>query len=103
VLETSLATQSDVTIVRGRRTLDPEDQSAVTNPTLIVEVLSRSAEEYDRGDEFEHDKPIPSLSSACSSASANISLRSGRVVQTAGRRQLLDSAKSRRSVRSALS
>ena len=51
----------DVTIVCGPRTLDREDQNAVTNPTLIVEVLSRSTEEYDRGDKFEHYKRIPSL------------------------------------------
>lgn len=61
VLETGLATYPDVTIVCGPRTLDPEDQNAVTNPTLIVEVLSRSTEEYDRGDKFEHYKRIPSL------------------------------------------
>ena len=61
VLETGLATYPDVTIVCGPRILDPEDQNAVTNPTLIVEVLSRSTEEYDRGDKFEHYKRIPSL------------------------------------------
>jgi Uma2 family endonuclease len=34
---------------------------AVTNPALIVEVLSRSTEEYDSGDKFEHYKTFPSL------------------------------------------
>ncbi|MDT9121727.1 Uma2 family endonuclease, partial [Escherichia coli] len=34
---------------------------AITNPTLIVEVLSRSTEEYDSGDKFEHYKTILSL------------------------------------------
>jgi Uma2 family endonuclease len=34
---------------------------AVTNPTLIVEILSRSTEEYDSGDKFEHYKTFPSL------------------------------------------
>lgn len=33
----------------------------MTNPTLIVEVLSRSTEEYDRGDKFEHYRSVPSL------------------------------------------
>jgi Uma2 family endonuclease len=61
VLETGLATYPDVTIVRGRLERDPEDPNAVTNPTLIVEVLSKSTEEYDRGDKFEHYKRIPSL------------------------------------------
>ena len=61
VIETGLATYPDVTIVCGPRQRDQEDQNAVTNPTLIVEVLSRSTEEYDRGDKFEHYKRIPSL------------------------------------------
>lgn len=33
----------------------------VTNPTLIIEVLSDSTEAYDRGDKFTHYKSIPSL------------------------------------------
>ena len=33
----------------------------LTNPTLIVEVLSDSREGYDRGDKFTHYKSIPSL------------------------------------------
>ncbi|HEX8846361.1 MAG TPA: Uma2 family endonuclease [Pyrinomonadaceae bacterium] len=35
---------------------------AVTNPTLIVEILSPSTEAYDRGDKFTHYKSIPSFS-----------------------------------------
>lgn len=34
---------------------------ALTNPTLIIEVLSDSTEAYDRGDKFTHYKSIPSL------------------------------------------
>lgn len=34
---------------------------AITNPTLIVEVLSPSTEAYDRGDKFTHYKSIPTL------------------------------------------
>jgi Uma2 family endonuclease len=58
---TGLSTYPDVTVVRGPRERDPEDAQAVTNPTLIIEVLSRSTEEYDRGDKFEHYKSLPSL------------------------------------------
>jgi Uma2 family endonuclease len=61
VLETGLATYPDVTVVCGPLERDPEDENAVTNPTLIVEILSRSTEQYDRGDKFEHYKRIPSL------------------------------------------
>ena len=58
---TGLATYPDVTVICGPRERDREDDQAVTNPTLIVEVLSRSTEEYDRGDKFEHYKNIRSL------------------------------------------
>jgi len=61
VLGTGLATYPDVTVVCGPSQRDPGDAHAVTNPTLIVEVLSTSTEEYDRGDKFEHYKRIPSL------------------------------------------
>jgi Uma2 family endonuclease len=58
---TGLTTYPDVTIVCGPRERDVKDPQAVTNPTLLVEVLSRSTEEYDRGDKFEHYKSLPSL------------------------------------------
>ncbi len=61
VRDTGLATYPDVTVVCGPRERDPEDAQAVINPTLIVEVLSRSTEQYDRGDKFEHYKRIVSL------------------------------------------
>lgn len=61
VPSTGLATYPDVTVVCGPLERDAEDEHAVTNPTLIVEVLSRSTEEYDRGDKFEHYKGLASL------------------------------------------
>jgi Uma2 family endonuclease len=61
VRATGLATYPDVTVVCGPRELDPDDPNAVTNPTLVVEVLSPSTEDYDRGDKFEHYKRLPSL------------------------------------------
>jgi Uma2 family endonuclease len=56
-----LATYSDVTVICGPSHRDEADPQAVTNPTLIIEVLSRSTEEYDGGDKFEHCKTLPSL------------------------------------------
>ncbi|MGH8471968.1 MAG: Uma2 family endonuclease, partial [Gammaproteobacteria bacterium] len=47
VPKTGLATYPDVTIVCGPSERDPDDRNAVTNPTLIVEVLSQSTEDYD--------------------------------------------------------
>jgi Uma2 family endonuclease len=56
-----LTTYPDVTVICGASQHDAEDRLAVTNPTLLVEVLSPSTESYDRGDKFEHYKTISSL------------------------------------------
>jgi Uma2 family endonuclease len=61
VLKTGLSTYPDVSVVCGPRELDPEDQNTVTNPTLLVEVTSKSTDEYDRGEKFDHYREIPSL------------------------------------------
>jgi len=61
VSKTGLATYPDVSVVCGPREVDPEDKNSVTNPTLLVEVTSKSTEEYDRGEKFDHYKAIPSL------------------------------------------
>ena len=58
---TGLSTYPDVTVICGPSERDHEDEQAVTNPVLIVEVLSRSTEDYDRGEKFEHYKSLPSL------------------------------------------
>lgn len=58
---TGLATYPDLTVVCGRLEVDPEDASTVTNPLLLVEVLSDSTEAYDRGEKFAHYRRIPSL------------------------------------------
>jgi Uma2 family endonuclease len=60
-LATGLATYPDVSVVCGRREHDPEDTHTVVNPTLLVEVTSKSTEEYDRGEKFDHYRQIPSL------------------------------------------
>jgi Uma2 family endonuclease len=57
---TGLTTYPDVTVC-GPREIDALDPLAITNPKLIVEVLSRSTEEYDSGDKFQHYKAFPSL------------------------------------------
>ena len=50
---TGFATYPDVSVVCGPRTFHPEDRQAITNPALIVEVLSPSTEANDRGAKFE--------------------------------------------------
>ena len=47
--------------MRGERELSAIDQHAFTNPTLLVEVTSRSTEDYDRGEKLSHYKQCPSL------------------------------------------
>lgn len=63
VLATGKATYPDASLVCGRIEGDPADPSGqtLTNPTLLVEVLSASTEEEDRGNEWQHYQLIPSL------------------------------------------
>jgi Uma2 family endonuclease len=61
VLETGLAAYPDVSVVCGRLAIDTENRNTITNPVMIVEVLSDSTEEYDRKDKFRHHRRIPAL------------------------------------------
>jgi Uma2 family endonuclease len=63
VLATGKATYPDVSMVCGTIERDPADPSGntVSNPALIVEVLSASTEEEDRGNKWQHYQLIPSL------------------------------------------
>ena len=56
-----LYTYPDLSVVCGEDQHVDEEQDNLTNPTLIVEVLSPSTENYDRGRKFEHYRQIPSL------------------------------------------
>jgi len=47
--ETDLATYPDLSIVCGQLETAPDDKDAITNPIVLVEVLSDSTEAYDRG------------------------------------------------------
>ncbi len=63
VKATGLATYPDVTVVCGQEQADPEDPKGATliNPQVLVEVLSPSTEDYDRGEKLSHYKQVPSL------------------------------------------
>jgi Uma2 family endonuclease len=61
VLATGLATYPDVTVVCGQPEVDPENDDTVTNPRVVVEVLSDSTEKYDRGLKLDHYRRIPTL------------------------------------------
>jgi Uma2 family endonuclease len=58
---TGLATYPDVAVVCGKLAIDPENRNTITNPIVIVEVLSDSTERYDRNDKFKHYLRLPSL------------------------------------------
>lgn len=61
VPETDFATYPDLAVFCGPRIPDTLDPHALTNPTLVLEVLSPSTEGYDRGEKFACYRAIPSL------------------------------------------
>jgi len=63
VVETGLGTYPDASVICGTLELDPHDTKGHTavNPVLLVEVLSPTTEDYDRGEKLGHYKRIPSL------------------------------------------
>lgn len=56
-----LYTYPDVVVLCGAIEFDDEYKDTVLNPTLIVEVLSESTKDYDRGGKFEQYRKIPSF------------------------------------------
>ena len=61
VSTTGLYTYPDVTVVCGQPQFDDEHQDTLLNPTLIVEVLSQSTKDSDRGEKFEQYRTLESL------------------------------------------
>jgi Uma2 family endonuclease len=51
----------DIMAVCGERAYLDQRRDIITNPTLIIEILSDSTEAYDRGDKFAHYRTLPSL------------------------------------------
>lgn len=51
----------DASVVRERLALFPGTSDVITNPVILVEVLSEGTESFDRGEEFEGYRTIPSL------------------------------------------
>jgi Uma2 family endonuclease len=54
-------TYPDVAVVCGRIELGTEQQDVLLNPRVLIEVLSDSTKNYDRGEKFEHYRSIPSF------------------------------------------
>ena len=51
----------DVSIVCGERRVSPIDTNALINPSILIEVTSRSTEDYDRGEKLAHYQRLSSL------------------------------------------
>jgi Uma2 family endonuclease len=58
---TGLYTYPDVTVVCGKPVFATDEADVLTNPTLLVEVLSKSTEAKDRGFKFQQYKQIATL------------------------------------------
>jgi Uma2 family endonuclease len=56
-----LYTYPDGMVIRGKIELVKKRKDTVTNPVLLVEVLSESTRDYDRGAKFNFYKQIPTL------------------------------------------
>ena len=61
IVATGRSTYPDVTVVCGHLEHAADDEEAVTNPTVLVEVLSETTERDDRGDKWLHYQRIPAL------------------------------------------
>jgi Uma2 family endonuclease len=61
VSPSGLYTYPDVVAVCGERRFEDAEGDTLLNPTVIVEVLSKTTEAYDRGDKFAHYREIDSL------------------------------------------
>jgi len=59
--ETSRFTYPDVTVVQEPIIVCDQDETALTNPLLITEVLSESTRNYDRSEKFVTYRSLPSF------------------------------------------
>jgi Uma2 family endonuclease len=59
ISQARLHTYPDIMVIEGALVLQSGRKDTVVNPTLIVEVLSKSTQAYDRGDKFAAYRTIP--------------------------------------------
>jgi Uma2 family endonuclease len=59
--ETPRFTYPDVTVVQEPIIVSDQDETALTNPLLITEVLSESTRNYDRSEKFVNYRSLPSF------------------------------------------
>ncbi len=61
VSNTGLYTYPDIAVVCGEAVFDDEYNDTLLNPIVIIEVLSDSTQQYDRGEKFAHFRRLESL------------------------------------------
>lgn len=61
VSETGMYTYPDIAAACADPQFEDADVDTLINPALIIEVLSDSTEQYDRGAKFQHYRTLPSL------------------------------------------
>lgn len=61
IKKNGLFTYPDAMVVCGRIEFDKKDSEAITNPIVIIEILSLSTQDYDRGSKFELYRDINSF------------------------------------------
>jgi Uma2 family endonuclease len=61
VLETEATFYPDVSVACPPLEYSADDPYALTNPVVLIEVLSASTEKFDRGEKWSHYQRIPSL------------------------------------------
>jgi Uma2 family endonuclease len=61
VSPTGLYTYPDLVVVCGRPRFADKELDTLLNPTVIVEILSKSTEAYDRGEKFAHYRTLDTL------------------------------------------
>ncbi|MGJ7030836.1 Uma2 family endonuclease [Niabella hirudinis] len=59
--ENTLFTYPDISIICNDIISSPEDEDTIIQPTALIEILSRSTRNYDRGSKFKLYRDIPAL------------------------------------------
>jgi Uma2 family endonuclease len=60
-IKTGLYTYPDLSVISGEPQFVPNAFDTIVNPIVLIEILSKSSEAYDRGDKFQHYREIDTL------------------------------------------
>ena len=77
----TLFTYPDITIICGKVETLNDDKYNALNPTIIIEILSPSTKNYDRGDKFKLYRDIPSLKEYILINSTGIEVEAYRIIE----------------------